>query len=46
MINLDIEFHLWSILATLVLVVFYLGPIAGVFRWLRGLTRKGKDGQA
>jgi len=46
MINLDIEFHLWSILATLVLVVFYLGPIASGFRWLRGLTRKGKDGQA
>jgi len=46
MINLDIEFHLWSILATLVLVVFYLGPIAAGFRWVRGLTRRGKDGQA
>jgi hypothetical protein len=44
MFNLDIEFHVWSILATLVLVVFYLGPIASGFRWLRGLTR-GKSNQ-
>lgn len=40
MINLDLELHVWSILATLVLVVFYLGPIASFFRWVRGLTRK------
>lgn len=42
MINLDLEFHVWSIALTLVLVVFYLGPIASAFRWVRGLTRKPK----
>jgi hypothetical protein len=40
MINLDLEFHVWSILLTLVIVSFYMGPVTAFFRWVRGLTRK------
>lgn len=29
-----------DVLVTLVLVVFYLGPIASFFRWVRSKTRK------
>mgnify|MGYP000266947592 CR=1 FL=1 len=29
-----------DVVVTLILVVFYLGPIASTFRWLRSKTRK------
>lgn len=40
MLDFSLTLHVWTIVATLVAVLFYDVPIKNFFRWVRGLTRK------